>query len=127
VGFGETEQKLKELIAGETRVLPPLVLKRATSVVAGQVVDAAGNGVAGVTMELNPRGENREQSVLTDDTDHFSFEVVEGRMVQVVGYTDAGGSVTPAPAKPGTKDLQLLWQPPANQPDPAANENSPGK
>jgi peroxiredoxin len=113
-GYGKTASDLIEgLRPGETRPLAPLTLRKADRSVAGRVVDASGDPVAGVVVSASGR-ETRDQNQTTDRQGRFRFDGVVDETIALQSRADPKrwtGKRVPA----GEMDVLLVLPPEAGR------------
>jgi thiol-disulfide isomerase/thioredoxin/protocatechuate 3,4-dioxygenase beta subunit len=107
-GYGEKScEPIDGLRPGETRALEPLTLRKADRSVAGRVVDASGDPVAGATIWIEGR-ETRNQSLTTDREGHFRRDGVVDEMIQLQCYSLDKSQWTRKKVPAGSMDVVLV-------------------
>jgi protocatechuate 3,4-dioxygenase beta subunit len=109
-GYGVTQAKVDApALANPGRQTLTLVLKQATSVIAGIVVDAQGKPAPGVRVDIND-SKTGARSTHTDSQGHFSFNVVDDARHVLVYLPHLGDDQSKpiyATANAGQTDVKL--------------------
>jgi hypothetical protein len=104
-GYGRSQQQVESDTGTNRLELPPLVLKLADRVIAGQVLDANDKPASGVNVQLNgtdqPMG-----NVTTDSQGRFHFQVCEGR-INLFANSQYGGGFAQATAEAGDTNIVM--------------------
>jgi protocatechuate 3,4-dioxygenase beta subunit/thiol-disulfide isomerase/thioredoxin len=106
-GYGQSHSGENDgLRPGETRPLEPLVLRKADRSVAGRVVDASGDPVAGATVRISG-SETNDGSQATDGEGRFRFDGVVDETIELqVGATPERPASKKVPA--GSMEVLLV-------------------
>jgi protocatechuate 3,4-dioxygenase beta subunit len=105
-GYGVASAKVTLTPGQDTAEAPALQLKAATSTITGIVVDGAGQGVAGIGVELNG-SENGYQTTKTGPDGRFSFKAVPGTRALLFLRGSDGQPYGTTDARAGGKEVRL--------------------
>ena len=103
-GYGGASRDLKRSPAAGNAATLQVVLHKATSVIAGKVVDAHGKPLPNFPVEMN--GDDTVQTH-TDAAGHFSFSVTDTAAALIYLRSPTGEPLKPIDAKAGQTDLTL--------------------
>ncbi|RYG65456.1 hypothetical protein EON80_17310 [bacterium] len=107
-GYNQVSIDRMQLEPGEVRILKPIVLKKATSFLAGQAVNQNGEPMRGAKI-FGQGGGNAARTVTADREGRFRFEgLVEGSTLMLSGLE--GQERMQQDVKAGTSDVKLVFK-----------------
>ena len=104
-GYGRSQLSVEPDPETNRMELPPLVLKLADQVIAGQILKEDNKPASGVNVNLNGEGQPSE-NMTTDSQGRFHFHVCEGP-IQLFAYSPYGGGNAQASAVAGDTNIVM--------------------